>query len=185
MLLLLVIECRQLLVECVVWPEVGIATIKCVVAIGFQERANGDMHELHFLLFGKRLVPHAKFIDTHQKQESRHVHSWAEVFFEVFLKFLKAEFDVVIHIAKIRIERRFQAQKKGPLSKAPPFHQSTSYFFTNCLLLLPVAVATWIVQIPALRSSTLISCVRPLPTNAATTLPVRSTMRICCIASVA
>ncbi len=157
MLLLLVIEWRELLVEDKMRPEVGISPVESVITVGLQERANGNVHELHFLLFGKRLVPHTKFIDTHQKQESRHIHAWPEVFLEVFLKFLKAEFDVVIHGAKIRIERRFKAQKKGPLSKAPPFHQSTSYFFTNCLLLLPVAVATWIVQIPALRSSTLIS----------------------------
>ncbi len=145
MLLLLMVECWKLLVESVVRPEVAIAAIKGVIAIRFKQGADGDMHKLHFLLFGKRLVPHTQFIDTHQKQESRHVHSGAEVFFEVFLKFLKAEFDVVIHGAKIRIARRFSTQKKGPLSKAPPFHQSTSYFFTNCLLLLPVAVATWIV----------------------------------------
>ena len=151
------VEGRQALIESKVRPEVGVAAIEGIVAVGFKQSTNSNMHEFHFLLFGKGLVPHAEFVHTYQEQKRRHVHSRAKVFFKVFLKFLKTEFDVVIHGAKIRIERRLQAQKKGPLSKAPPFHQSTSYFFTNCLLLLPVAVAIWIVQIPALSASTLIS----------------------------
>ena len=94
------------MIESKVRPEVGVAAIEGIVAVRFKQCANSNVHEFHLLLFGKGLVPHAEFVYTYKEQKRGHVHTGAKVFFKVFLKFLKTEFDVVIHVAKIRIERR-------------------------------------------------------------------------------
>ena len=55
-------------------PALLIASYKLVVAIGFEQSANSNVEDVHFMVFSKALVGHLKFLQPDSKQDAVQVH---------------------------------------------------------------------------------------------------------------